>query len=179
MLRIITGTTKSNPNDTSNRYIDVELHPTKQLVKAVYSNPLTLDQREQKPNIKIGSEVLILVDDETFSFYVLGTIQQGLKTIQDKKIYIIENSDEVNIKTDKLFISQGISDKYIKKTEHYTNKLKIENSQGNEVISLISEFIDIVKNKVSVGNLGQPVKLDPDTINKLDDLKNRIDTFKE
>ena len=122
MLRVITGITKSNPNDTSNRYIDVELHPTKQLVKAVYSNPLTLDQREQKPNIKIGSEVLILVDDETFSFYVLGTIQQGLKTIQDKKIYIIENSDEVNIKTDKLFISQGISDKYIKKTEHYTNK---------------------------------------------------------
>jgi len=179
MLRIITATTLSNPNDNTNRYIDIELHPTKQIVRAVYSNPLNLDQREQKPNIKVGSEVLVLVDDDTFSFYVIGTIQQGLATLQDRRIYIIENSDEVDIKTDKLFISKGITNKYIEKTEHYTEKIKIENSQGNEIISLISKFVDIVINKVSIGNLGQPVKLDPNTINELSDLKNRIDTFKE
>jgi len=181
MLRILTAITTTNPNDNAtdeNKYIEIQLHPTNQIVKAIYANPLTLDEREQKPNIKIGTEVLVIMDDNTFSFYVLGATQQSIK-VTDKKVYVIENSDLVNVKTDKLFLVNGIENSFVKDTQIKTEKLSISNSKGNEIVSLFSEYIDIVDNLIVDGNLGRPAMLNPATKTKLEDLKSRLDTFKE
>lgn len=199
MLSITTATTLTNPNETNSRFIEIKLHNTGQIIKqAIYGNPLTLDQREQRPNIKIGTEVLVMVDD-LFNFYVMLSIAQGIDLV-GSKIYRIENSDEVRIMTDKLFKiididNGGKVDKFIadtketelnsdnmtintkEKTIINTDKFKVKNSSG-EVIALMLEFIDIMNDQIIVGNMGIDATLKPVTKSLLDDLKSRLQTFK-
>ena len=198
MIRIVSAITLDNPNDSENNFITVKLIPTEQEVKAVFVNPLNLDTNEQKPNIKIGSEVICMFDDETYSFYVMGTVQQSNKPIAEKKS-IIENADEVDILTDTLLKIESISgskivdvslqaenitidnDEYIQNTSGThsltVDKIEVKNS-ANELISVLSELIDEIIASQGIGNLGTPVLLAPPTIAKLTAVKTKLDTFK-
>ena len=177
MLSIITGTTVTNLNDNkSDRFINVKLHNINQTVKAVIGLPTNLDSREQLANIKVGTEVLMLVD-ELNSFFIINSLNQGIELV-NKQIYIVENKEEVKLSTDNLLNIKGVTKQHIDKTEHFTEKLKIENSAGNEIVSLMSELIQIIHDLVAIGNGGQESYLDPATQALLQDLKNRHDTFK-
>ena len=175
-MNIQKGITQSNPNDGSDRHITVKLHATGQIVKAEVLYSIEQDRREQNPNIKTGSEVALLVDDRN-NFYCFASASQGID-LEGKKIYIVENSNEVKIMTDDYFYVRAIENQHIIKSEIYTEKIKIANSAGNEIVALLSEFIQTVHDKVSIGNLGQNVYLDPATKELLLDLKSRVDTFK-
>ncbi len=198
MIKIITAITVDNPNDSEDNFITIKLIPTEQEVKAIYVNPITLDTNEQKPNIKIGSEVACIFDDETYAFYVIGTIQQSNKPISEKK-YIVENSDEVDILTDILLKIESISggkivdvslqaenitidnDKYIQTTSGThsltVDKIEVKNS-ANELISVLSELISELIALQCIGNLGVPALLAPPTIAKLTAVQVKLDTFK-
>ena len=185
-MKILTATTLNNPNDevgSELRYINIELHATKQVVKAIYVNPLNLNQTEQKPNIKKGTEVLCLFDDLS-NFYVLGSTQQTYVSLEEDKIYLIENEKKVEVRTSDLFLVNNIGGGKIKdvnvnteNTTIETNKLNITNG-SDDIVSLVSEFIDTVSNGVWIGNLSAPVPVSDATKAQLSDIKTRLEAFK-
>jgi len=182
-MTITTATTLTNPNEVNDneaRYIMIKMHTTEQEVKALYINPITLDQREQKPNIKIGSEVFVLIDDY-YSFFVIGTTQQKISLLNDK-IYLIENEQQIELKTDNLIIG-GVTNA---KTENFTieatnttiNTTKMVISNGSdEILALMSELIDTLKSGVWVGNLSAPVPMSTATKTLLEDINSRLQAF--
>ena len=182
-MRIITATTLTNPNDNVDKFIMVKLHQTEQKVKAVFVNPITLDHREQKPNIKIGSEVAVIFDEHLQVFYVIGTIQQGIELVKEK-IYKVENSDEVQILTDKKLTIESIGGEKIKETtlqsetvEVLLNTIKIQN-QTAELIATLSDLVQANIDEQHIGNLGVPTALHPASSSAYSDIKAKIDSFK-
>jgi hypothetical protein len=181
-MKIATAITLTNPNDSNNRYIDVRLHNDNKEYKAVFINPLNLDHREQKPNIKVGSEVFVLLDD-LHNIYVLGTTQQGISLV-DKKIYIVENENEIRLLTNDLLNISAIDGGKIEdvklnanKTDFQTTKFKVQNDTAELLKTLsdtIQAFIDL---PIVIGNLGQPATITPDLDSKLSELKSKIDSF--
>ena len=198
MIQLLTATTLTNPNNrggNESRYIKIELHSTKQQVKALYINPLNLDQREQKPNIKIGTEVFVLTD-EFSNFFVIGSTQQSIM-VEDSKIYIIENKNKVEVKTDDLFLVNSISgnktttanikavdlildtDNFTSNTTNATfntDKFKVTNG-SDEVLSLVLELISGLKSGVWIGNLSAPVPMSDATKATLTDIETRLNQF--
>ena len=173
---IATGVTLTNPNDEQNvRSIKVRLHATGQEVTAIYINPITLDHREQRPNIKTGSEVILIFDD-LYNFYVLGTIQQGIDLI-DKKQYKIENADMVQILTDKQFLANGINQTYIDNTNFKTSKFEVENDTAQLLHTLSDTLKAFMELSIVIGNMGQPAYITPELKAKLQELKDKIDSF--
>ena len=189
MIKILIGITLDNPNETNSRSVRVKIYPDNQEVFASYINPLTLDHREQRPNVKVGSEVFVLVD-KLYNYYILGTTQQGIQLV-DKKIYKIENSDEIQILTDKELNITSISNSKIEKVnlkakelkedldtkEIQLNTIKIQNSTA-ELISVLSDTLQALIDLEIIGNLGQPAYDSPDTKQTFKDLKSKIDSFK-
>jgi hypothetical protein len=185
-VKILTATTLSNPNDVSGeelRYINIMLHATKQTVKAIYVNPLTLNQTEQKPNIKKGTEVLCLFDGLS-NFYVLGSTQQTYVSLEEDKIYIVENEKKVEVRTSDLFLVNDKNGDKVKNvnvktvnTTLETDKLNITNG-SDDIVSLISEFIDTVSNGTWIGNLSAPVPTSDATKAQLSNIKARLEAFK-
>jgi hypothetical protein len=186
---IISGITQDNPNETSSRYITVKLIPSNQIVKAVFINPIILDSREQKPNVKVGTEVLVAIQNDSECF-ILGSTQQGTDK-ETKKIYKLENSDEVQILTDKKLLISGIDGDIEEsvintksltlnnadKTILNTTQFNVKNSTA-EYTSTLSDTIQAVTDLIVIGNLGVPATLDPSTISALQALKAKIDSFK-
>ena len=189
-MKILIANTLTNPSEKSDKFIDIELKSTSQKVKALFVNPINLDAREQKSNIKIGSEVFVLVDD-VYNYYVIGTTQQGIEIVEDN-IYKIENKDEVSILSDKLFSIKGITSKSIESgdiniktlginTENITikndknidislKKLSLKNDTA-ELIATLSELVLTISTMQCVGNLGSPAPLNPADVVKLNKVK--------
>jgi hypothetical protein len=183
MVKILSAKTLTNPNDSKDRFIEIQLIPNGEKVKAVWVNPTNLDHREQKPNIKVGSEVFVLCD-ELFNYYVIGTTQQGIELV-DKKIYKIENSDEIQILTDKKLTIQNIAGNKIEDTTLKTKKMEVEldkfsiTNSTTEWVQTLSDTLQALIDLEIVGNLGQPAYDSPTTKQKFIDLKARIDSFKQ
>jgi len=190
MLNIITGTTTTNPNDNkTDRFIKVKLHNTDQEIKAVPSFSLEIDQREQLSNIKVGTEVLMLVDDIN-NFYIIGSLNQGISLV-DKQIYKIENKEQVSLLTDDMLLMSGVSGDIVKaiinvkdyelnnadKVVLNTKKFKVKNDSG-EFVQILSDLADLCSKQVIIGNLGVNATNDPATMSGFADIKSRLDTFK-
>ena len=172
---ITTGITLTNPNENNDRFIKVKVYPQNQEVKAMWINPIILDHREQKPNIKAGSEVFILIDD-LYNYYVLGTTQQGIQLV-DKKIYKIENSDEIQILTDKDLNIKAINSDFIQNTNIKTSKIAIQNDTA-ELISVLSDTLQALIDLEIIGNLGRPAYDSPASKQTFIQLKQKLDSFK-
>ena len=127
-MNYTTGTTQSNPMMDNKPYIEIKLEDTDQIIEAVYHSPLSLDRREERPNIEIGTEVGLLYDDID-NFYVIGATQQKIKP-SPKKARRFNNNDEFEVQT---------------------NTLNIHND-STDIISILSDFMDAVKAMESLPN---------------------------
>ncbi len=196
-MRRITAVTVTNPNDNNDNFIIIKLSGTGQEVKALWVNPLILDHREQKPNVKIGTEVCVFVD-EFYQYTVMGSTQQGI-TMVNKKTYLIENADKVSILTDKRVnissINGGMVDVgtfKIKELDYKGNnaiitlnnnleialtKWKITNG-ADEIVALLLELIQAIIDEMHIVNLGRPTVVHPASKAKYRDIKSRLQAFK-
>ncbi len=100
MIKILSAITLDNPNDTKKPTIKVKIDQTSQIVEAFFIAPITMDTREQLPNIQNGTEIMILADDDGL-YVAIGSssIKDGK---QELKNYLIENDNEVKLKSEKL-----------------------------------------------------------------------------
>ncbi|MGW8169656.1 MAG: hypothetical protein ACWGHH_06595 [Sulfurovaceae bacterium] len=127
------------------RFVDVMLKNPTQLIKDVVKlSPLNLDEREQKPKIKIGTEVLVLTDDWNNN-YILGSISQGIVLIDSQTARV--EGDETLIYGDSIHIMGADGDntatveKAASTTDIWTKKIKIRND-SDDIIQLLLDFMD-------------------------------------
>jgi len=182
MLKILIASTLTNPNDDNARTIKVKLLATEQEVEALFINPINLDRREQNTNIKIGTEVFVLVD-EISNYYVVGTTQQGIELEQDK-VYIVENEKEIRLLTNDLLKIESIDGNNIQDTTIKSDKVEIDlktirfTNDTAELIATMSDTLQAIIDLVVIGNMGVPATLDPATIAALSEQKAKLDSFK-
>lgn len=174
-MRIATATTLTNPNDNNDRFIKVKLHNSNKEYKAIFINKLDLDQREQRPNINVGTEVFVLID-EFHNIYVLGSLQQGIDLV-GSKIYVIKNKDEVKVKTDTTLNMIGYDNNRINQTNLLSQKVLIENDTASLLQTLSDTIQAFIDNPIVIGNMGQPASIFDGLKSKLNDLKSKIDSF--
>ena len=143
-------------------YIQVKLHSTGQVIDAVYHSPLSLDRREERPNVEAGTEVGLLYDDID-NFYLLGSTNQQI-------------------------VKSGTKARRFKKNDLFeieTEKLNIHN-QTDDLIKILSDFMQEVINLKIIAHKGKkdaPDDVDileqPHTkISVINTLKAKIDAFK-
>lgn len=64
-------------------YVEVKIYNTGQVIKAVKCSPLDLDEREEEPQINLGTEVLVITDD-IGNAYAIASMSQGIKSADNK-----------------------------------------------------------------------------------------------
>lgn len=57
-------------------------------------------------------------------------------------------------------------------------KLKIENEEGAEIVTLLDQLVDHILAEVRIGNLGAPCAMDPGSMSNYQQLKQKIATIK-
>ena len=173
-MKTVYAHTLTNPNDDNARFIKIELTHNKQIVKSAYTNPLTLDHREQRPNIKIGTEVIVLVD-ELSNYLIIGSSSFGA-VLEPTKKYRVENEDNVSILT-KDFKATTKDGGIMDKSTILTDKMIVKNSTA-ELITTLSDTLQALIDLEMIGNLGQISKIFSTSNADFTDLKAKIDSFK-
>ncbi len=174
-IQILTGTVEA----VEDTFINVKLHNNNQIVKCVKISPINLDEREQKPNIKTGTEVIgLLVGVVPI---ILGSMAQGVDKVTDE-IYRIENL-KTWVLTDEFEVKKTESGGEIDYTDILTKKLHVNNGT-HELMALIDELhqtinglIDTIKGIQVLGNLGVPATLMPPSMTALDGDKGKFDAL--
>ena len=172
MNGVTTGITITNPNGKSEeRHIDVRLHATGQVVKAMPIFPLNLDVREQSPNIKTGTEV-VMIYSGVDSFFIIGSSGQFNDQISSKQ-YKVENASAVKLLTDGLMLLSGVNGR-ISQTTVETDKIKIDNG-SNELVSLISDICQACTEIQVLHDGAKPVT--QDTVLAFQEIKSKVESF--
>jgi len=130
------------------RFLTVKLYNTDQVIDHVVKcSPLNLDEREQQPNIKIGTEVL-LVEDDYGVVYALSSLSQGISLIKSG-ISRIENS-EVQIYGNNIIKimgangdNAGTSEKSANQVDIWSKKVNIRNDATN-LVQLMADLAQSV-----------------------------------
>ncbi|MDQ6990756.1 MAG: hypothetical protein Q9M11_03390, partial [Mariprofundaceae bacterium] len=92
----------------------------------------------------------------------------------------ITNNTDVSTNTSKTSITNNTAAKTDNVSAHYQVNLKsyaVDNG-ADELITVISDFIQAVSDGMGIGNVGAPVPFDAGTISSLAAIKARIDGFK-
>lgn len=129
------------------RFLSVEIYHTGQVIEnVVKASPLNLDEREQKPNIKIGTEVMLL-EDNYGVVYAINSLSQGIDLIKEK-VSRIEN-DTIALFGDTIKVMNSVGDNseteelIAEKVDVYTEKIIIRNEE-DDVIQIMLDFMDAV-----------------------------------
>ena len=152
------GRTLTNPKDDSKATIEVKLS-SGDTITATYIMPIDRDTRQSKPNITIGTSVL--VNELEGIYYIVGSIPIQ-DEMQPKKQTIIENDDRVALKSDKVDIEleSGISIK----------------NESDDLIALLDEVVKelSIMTTPTIGGLTPPSNMA-----KFKALSEKISKFKE
>jgi hypothetical protein len=178
-MKLIIGKIK----EVQNRFLVVSL-PDGETIKTIRANPLNLDEREQKPNIKIGTECLTLFDERTHTGITCFSISQALTLAN--KIYRIEQEEiQLYAKRIRIMSCSGDNTSTVEEigdeiTIHF-KKFAIK-SESEELITCLLDLIDaIVGQKTICMAIHKAAPLEPldgGTIAKLLAIKQRVDSFK-
>jgi hypothetical protein len=178
-MKIIIGTIK----EITDRECTVTL-PNQDEMTTVRLNPLNLDEREQKPNIKIGTECITLFDERRGVGYTCFSLSQGIAL--SKEIARLEQ-DEVQIYGDKIKLMGASGDNKDTQEKESTSitmrakKYEIK-SESEELIGtlvdLVSEIMAIKVTCMAMHPLAPLEPLDGGTVGKLGVIKSRLESFK-
>lgn len=135
---------------------------------------------EKIKSITLNDEKIIIEhkgkkDDEKIKTITLDMDKIEIK--HDEKHTITIDKDKIEMKH-KGGTAIGIDKDKNALIDLGTNKIQIKGTMG-ELITLLSEFVDIVTQKKDIGNQGAPVVPDPASLPKLILLKQKIDSFKK
>jgi len=117
------GRTLTNPKDDNKSTIEVKL-TSGDTIKATYLMPIDRDTRKSKPNIQIGTSVLVNVVEGIY--YIVGSVPIQ-DEMQGNKQTIIENDDRVGIESDEVGIKVKSSVSIVK--------------GGEDLVKLIDEVV--------------------------------------
>ena len=111
------------------RDLEVRLS-TGQKIIAARCNPLDLDEREQKPNVKNGTEILCMVNEKLGVVLAVFSIAQGIKLANE--IYRIER-EEIQL---------------------YGKRIKLMDSSGDnkDTVEKIADYVDAWTKKIAIRN---------------------------
>jgi hypothetical protein len=178
-MKIILGTIK----EITDRECIVTL-PNQDEIVTVRLNPLNLDEREQKPNIKVGTECLTLFDERRGVGYTCFSLSQGVAL--SKEIARLEQKEvQVYGDTIKLMGASGdnkdTQEKEASSILMRAKKYKIK-SESEELIQtlidLVSEIMAIKVTCMAKHPLSPLEPLDGGTVGKLGAIKSRLESFK-
>lgn len=129
------------------RFLTVTLYHTGQVITEVAkTGPLNHDEREQRLNIKIGTEVLIIEDNYGVT-YAISSLSQGIDLIKGKNSRVENDEVQVYGKEIKLMGADGDNVSTVeKKAEHvdiWTSKINIRNDSTN-IIQLLADLCQAV-----------------------------------
>lgn len=166
----------------NDRYLTVKLYHTNQVIEnVVKTSPLNLDEREQQPNIKIGTETLVIEDDYGVT-YALSSLSQGIELIK-QGISRVEN-DELQFygKIIKLMLATGDNvdtvEKIAEKVDIWTQKITIHNG-SDDIIQILLDFMDVVSSQKAVVTSGSSVgNWGHDKTGAISALKAKLQAFK-
>ncbi len=143
-MNIRVGTVES----VQDRFLTAKLYHTGQIIDhVVKGSPLNLDEREQKPNIKVGTEVMMLEDDYGV-VYAICSLSQGIDIIKSG-VSRLENN-EVQIYGNEIIKimgasgdNSGTSEKSANQVDIWSKKVNIRNDSTN-LIQLIADLAKTV-----------------------------------
>ncbi len=152
MIKILSAITLDNPNDTNKSTIKVKIDQTAQIVEAFYIAPMTMDTREQLPNIQIGTEILMIADEDGL-YIAIGS--SSIKDGKEKlKNYIIENDNEVKLKSEKLIILETENDIKLNGKQLIQTIQDIVKTQTKQIVQEATESILSKAPLVELGDSG-------------------------
>ncbi len=127
------------------RYLTVKLHHTGQIVeKVVKTSSLNLDEREQKPKIKIGTEIL-MDEDDYGTLYATHSISQGI-SLSEKEVSRIENAFVQIYGADiKLMSASGDNTETVEKIANKIDMWTTQFTVRNDATNLIQLLMDLAQ----------------------------------
>lgn len=167
-----------------------------QTIKAVRLNKLDLNEDEQYPRIKTGTEALVLIDRDGNAF-TLGSIAQTTKQ-ESKKQYLVKNgivrlqageialesesggnADKITVKSNDTKIE---SKKTVQEGDNFESKYKSTKISNNsdELFALLTKLVNeisSIKIMIPSGSSAGMWKLDPSSIAKLKIIGAKLDAF--
>ena len=179
MYKIIFGTVK----EVQNRHLFVTVPTDTKPIKTIRCNPLGLDEREQKPNIKIGTECIVLYDEVRGIGFTAFSISQAIEL--SDKISRIENDLVLLYGKDiKIMYATGDNSDTVEKIADsltiHSKKYEIK-SESEELIStlisLVDEIIGLKVTNMALHPIAPLEPLDGGTIAKLTTIKTKLQTF--
>ncbi|MFT7880453.1 MAG: hypothetical protein ABXS91_08675 [Sulfurimonas sp.] len=133
--------------EVSDRFVDVELYNPTQLIRnVVKTSSLDLDEREEEPQINIGTEVLVLIDDYGTA-YAIASMSQGI-AIAKNKTTIIRNETNKFFAVNTLISGDGGEVGGV--ADIYSSKIKLRNDTG-ELFDLVSQLCQAVADTTPTG----------------------------
>jgi hypothetical protein len=180
MYKLIFGTVK----EVHGRHLLITVPNENKPIKTIRCNPLGLDEREQKPNIKIGTECLTFYDEVRGVGFTAFSISQAIEL--SDKISRIENDLILLYGKDiRLMDCTGDNKDTVEKISDslttHCKKYEIK-SESDELITtlidLVSEIISIKVVNMAIHKVSPLEPLDGGTIAKLSSIKTRLHSFK-
>lgn len=154
------------------RFLDVELFNPKQLIRnVVKTSSLDLDEREEEPQINIGTEVLVIID-EYGNAYAIASLSQGI-AIAKNKTTIIRNDTNLFYAKDTLLSGDGGA--IATTVDVHSSTIKLRNG-SDDLVDLMSQLAQAVADTTpSSGSSAGTANAEQGTAMTI---KGKIDAFK-
>lgn len=152
------------------RFVDIELYNPSQTIKGVVkTSSLGVDEREEEPQINIGTEVLVLIDDYGTA-YAIASMSQGISVAKNATSVHKNNIHKFHGKS-----SDPNATVIATSVDMYSKKIAFRNDTG-ELFDLVSQLCQAVADSTPTGGSSAgSANAQKDTALAI---KSKIDSFK-